>query len=886
MFWEATDVRSNSGNVFATDTVDSVLPSTLLFGERLSQGDFAFRNPFQSGGAELGGMPNGGYFSPLTWPYWVFPTEVAPGVVKLLEIAAIALGMSLFLRRLKITPAAWPVASLLYASSGFMLAWTGWPQTRVAALIPLLFWATERLIATRRWTSIPLLGLVLGAMWLCGFPAIVFYSLYLITAYAVIRAFTLWRGNTQAGWLDILWQALRYAGGILSGVLVAAVHLLPFVLASNDLIDFEGRGGNKGVHINTSALSTTLFPYLFGRPDFTHYWGTGHPIEMLSYFGIGGIALVVIALVLRRRLPVPNPIMWFFVGAVALIGAGMYWGGPALALIQELPTLSSSLSGRLRSVLGFLLAVLAAFGLHAILRPKPQVLGTKWGRRALDLAGLALAIAIVIALVMTSTNAILNSPTPPLVERWLQFTLLAVAVFVGITTALSKYPHWLFKVTAGLAIYAMVALPAAQVARQWWTVNDADTFYPQTQATDYLAENLDDQRFISFGNSIYIGVSSVYELRDFAGRGFTTSEWRDLIATAVPGAQRTITYAQPPVEAIPEASSNNILDRYGVHYATMPSSDQLPGPVEEVTGRVETTLVLSDDSSIATAEVTGPSRGVILSAAGVTDLPWDGMKVEVKAVDSDGNVLTTNEQELRQVDDSIFLALDADEFDADLEWTVEVSTTTPDATINFWSEDGDASLQVVRPQDDDLNVVDTGDVTIVERDTALERIRWASDSTVIEDREERLEYLDTEATPDEVVLEDAADEQPGGGEGSVVVTDSGDLDITTATVTTDGPGWVIFADSMRRDGWTVTLNGEEAELVDAEHAGAAVYVPAAGVYELKLEFVTPGFFPGLVVTGVTLLGFVGVGVWALVAQRRRREADATVEARNVETSEA
>lgn len=869
MYWSVADPQTQSGNAFVSDTVDSVLPTTLLFSDRLSLGDFAFRNPFQSGGSDLGGMPNGGYLSPLSWAYLIFPGAMAPAVVKILEIAVIALGMSLFLRRLKITPAAWPLASLLFASSGFMLAWTNWPQTRVTAFIPLLFWAVERLIATRRWTSIPLVGLVLGAMWLGGFPAVVFYTLYLVTAYAIVRAFTLWRGNTLQGWLDIVWQALRYIGGILSGVLVAAVHLIPFVLASTTMIDFGSRSGNRGSHIETVALSTALFPYSMGRPDFTLHWGSGHPVEQMSYLGIGGAALVVLALVLQRRVPIPNPIMWFFVLAVLVLGTAVYWGGPVLALIQELPTMSSSLSGRLRSVLGFLLAVLAAFGLHALLRRSDRAIGTTWGGRVLGVVCLVGAVAIVVALVMTSTDAILNSPAPAVAARWVQFTLIAATVFVAIAVVLTKYPLPWLKVVAGFAIFAIVALPAAQTARQWWTVNDETTFYPATQATDYLGEHLDDQRYISFGNSIYIGVSSAYELRDFAGRGFTTKEWRDLIAAVDPEAQRTVTFAEPTVEGMPDAITSPILDRYGVHYATMPSSAQLPGPVEDVTDQVVSTLVLSDDSAVETADVTGPTRGVIISAAGVTEIPWDGMQIEVRAVSPDGTVLAENEQELRQIDDSIFLALDGDEFAMDQEWHLEVSTSTPDATVSLWSDDGDAALDIVRPEDDGLNVVATGDVTIVARETALDRVRWASDAVVIEDPAERVSYLDTTAGDDQVLLEHESDAHQGGGSGSVVMHDSGDLDITTASVTTDGPGWVVFAESTRLDGWHATLNGEPADLVDAEHAGSAVYVPAAGTYELRIEFVTPGFYPGLVVTSVTLIAFVGIGVWALIARRKR-----------------
>ena len=51
--------------------------------------------------------------------------------------------MVAFLRRHGLTRAAGVLAGIVFAASGYMMMWTNWPQTRVGAFIPLLFWRSS-----------------------------------------------------------------------------------------------------------------------------------------------------------------------------------------------------------------------------------------------------------------------------------------------------------------------------------------------------------------------------------------------------------------------------------------------------------------------------------------------------------------------------------------------------------------------------------------------------------------------------------------------------------------------------------------------------------------------------------------------------------------------
>jgi len=61
--------------------------------------------------------------------------------------------------------------------------WTNWPQTRVAALIPALFWTVERLIQRRRPGDVALVAVVIGSMLFGGFPAVTGWALYFAGIY-------------------------------------------------------------------------------------------------------------------------------------------------------------------------------------------------------------------------------------------------------------------------------------------------------------------------------------------------------------------------------------------------------------------------------------------------------------------------------------------------------------------------------------------------------------------------------------------------------------------------------------------------------------------------------------------------------------------------------
>jgi len=90
------------------------------------------------------------------------------------------------------------------------------------------------------------------------------------------------------------------------------------------------------------------------------------------------------------------------------------------------------------------------------------------------------------------------------------------------------------------------------------------------------------------------------------------------------------------------------------------------------------------------------------------------------------------------------------------------------------------------------------------------------------------------------------------------------INSATVTLTASSPGWLVFHDSWAA-GWSATIDGERAAVVEANYAKRAVRVPA-GRSVVRLRYRPPGLAAGGVVTLLTLLSCAA----AVALPRRRR----------------
>ncbi|GAB3464269.1 YfhO family protein [Actinophytocola sediminis] len=876
-------------NSYMDDTYDAMLPNTMLYMESLRAGESAQWNPYIAGGTPLGSIPSYALFSPLSIPYYVLPAWLAPAYVKLLELAVALIGGYLFLRRLSLSKPAALLGGMVFTSSAFMIMWSNWPQTRVAAMIPWVFWAAERLIQRRRPTDVVLLALPVAFMLLAGFPAVTALSLLTAGIYFLVRVCAEYFGQ----WRRIIGVTLSAIGAIAAGAALSAFQLLPFAkFYQNWLI--EGRSQTPDDHLGLAELTTAIAPRAMGslNPADPPVWYLPHfgrnMVEAMSYVGAGAVVLVVVAIALARsgRSMLPRGAWWVLTGMSLAWIALIYLPGP-LAVVHRLPVFSSNYVGRARCVLGLLLAVLAAIGFELLLRNRKRVGEALRGARFRVVYGLVVVLATAAGIAMVwlagrraAGDKDLEVGTDP-VSRLAHLDqhmiigvgLVAAAVLAAVLIYLSAgrtTGGWRFtRFGAATVLLAIIAGQSFTLANSYYPRVDKDTFYPTTDVHAFLADNLGADRFAGTVDAMVMGADSAKKLRALTGHTFIDKNFATLVRSMpgnpIPYPTHLNLRPQLAVAASP------ILDRLAVRYFVTAPFSQVFGPARFSWG--DGTMVPMPDETPVSLPVpgTGPVRAVgFIPAVNFADQTDPDLGVDVVVTDQNGETVATGTRNTRGMNASrpFMIAVDAEHVPAGTELTATFTLHTNGQLAVRGTENGPVA-SAVGVADDGLELAHVGSSVVWERTTALPRIRWASTAIAEADETQRVALLAADAIePDEVLLnEDAA--PTSGQPADVEIVEDGNDRVET-TVDARGDGYLVVADADQV-GWEATLDGQPAELVPADQGVVAVAVPE-GRHTVTLRYVTPYSNAGLWLTLFTVVLLVGLVVVDLYRGRRARRA--------------
>lgn len=880
-------------NTYMDDTYDAMLPNTILYMESLREGLSAQWNPYIAGGTALGSIPSYAVFSPLSIPYYLLPGWLAPAYVKLLEMAAALLGAYLFLRRLNLGKPAAILGGLVFTSSAFMIMWTNWPQTRVAAMIPWVFWGVERLIQRRRPTDAVLLALPVAFMLLAGFPAVTALSLISAGIYFLVRVFAEHLGH----WRRLVGVTLGAIGAIAAGAALSAFQLLPFAkFYQNWLI--EGRSQTPDDHLGLPELTTAIAPHAMGGLNAADppIWYLPHfgrnMVEAMSYIGAGAVVLIVVAIALARagRSLLPKSAWWVLTGMSLAWLALIYLPGP-LSLVHTLPVFSSNYIGRARCVLGMLLAVLAAVGFELLLRNRKRIgealraakLRALYG--VLVVAGTGAGIAVVW---LAGRDAALakdeEAGTDPVsrLQHLDQNMVLGVAlVGAGLVAAVLIFASagrrggWRFtRFGAATVLLAIIAGQSFSLANSYWPRVDKDTFYPTTDVHAFLADNLGPDRFAGSVDAMVMGADSAMKLRALTGHTFIEKNFATLIR-GMPG--NPIPYpTHLNFRPLPSVATSPVLDRLGVRYfVTSPINDVFgarridwgDGSMVPMSGNTPVTLPVPGE---------GPVRAVGF-VPGVTfpeqDDPTYGVDVEL--TDANGDTVATARRSARGMTANrpFMIPIDAQDVPAGTSLTATFTLNLGER-LAVRGTGLEPSVSSVAVADDGLELAHVGSAVVWERTTALPRIRWASSVYTESDEVQRVALLAAGAIDDDQVLlnEEAP---PASGAGADVSIAQDLNDVVETTVNAEGDGYLVVADADQVS-WQATIDGQPTELLPADQGVVAVAVPE-GRHTVTLRYVAPYSNAGLWLSLFTAVLLIGVVVTDQLVQRRRRDGKPTAQ---------
>lgn len=851
-------------NTYLDDTYTAQLPNTILFKQQLGQGNVAEWNPYASGGSPLAAVPDSAFYSPLTIPFYLLPTWLAPAYERLLEIICAVGGTFLFLRRLSVSRPAAITGGLLFAGSGFLVAWLGFPQTRVAAVIPALFWTVERFAQCRRVRDAALVALPVAALLLGGFPAVTGYAMLTAVCYALVRLVAQHRTEP----LRLVRPVLYLVGSVVAGVGLALFQLVPFLGFYRTWL-IEGRGQTGSDHLQLASLLTSIAPWAFGsvNPQLgTQFVLKSNMVEATSYLGAAAMVLALVALAMPRRGRALLPTgMWLFLVAATLVWAELiYLGGPPLATLQHTPLLRAVFSinfvGRARSVLGFLLAVLAAIGFDLLLRAHAErrAAGTRarWVWPAcVTVGGLVVGGVLLYAgsKDVRSGAARTGQDVAEAAAGFRTEVLIAYGLIVVAVAAAAVLRHangWVrgeqarrrLRLGAAVVLIALITGQGTEFVVRYYPHSGRDTFYPVTDTHRFLADHLGDQRFASSVTGMVFGTNVAYPLRSVNGHTFINARFAALIR-GIP--DRPISYPTyidfNPGDAAQATSP--VLDRLGTEYFVAAPSDNVFG-VPHIVPQAGTAVLRPNRPVTIALPATGPLRGVaVVPAADVPDSisasPRSTLDVVVR--DPAGHQVTAGHRltagmrkggvfELPLAGESV------------PEGTPVTATLTLHAPTPLTIQTGDLGYgpvidEITPPeQPDGLRLVYSGSSAIYQRLNALPRIRFASRTVVVGDQRQRVRLLASGNLPDDTVVLSRPGPAADGRPGTVTVNSDG-TDAIRTTVTAQGAGYLVVADADQT-GWAATVDGRPAALVPADQGLVAVPVPA-GRHTVALTYDLP-----------------------------------------------
>jgi len=316
-----------------------------------------------------------GLLSPTKLPLWWLPDWLSYDIAILLQFVVAGIGFALFGRNRGWSTAASALAALTLVLSGsFLFRSSVATMSAVAAWLPWLLWAIDRLQATLRWRWV-------GGVALTG--AALIFSGHIQLAVLLLGFALVWAVGT---WLTKEWRRrlmmLIVGFGLIGGL--AAVQLLPAkeatsqayrqpvdrswrsVLAPSQLFKFNLK--------QASAFATTVDPNILGNES--NYRGPANYLEGNLY--LGPLALLAIGFsVLAWR----DRRWWITVGLTAVPVIWMIFPNTWRVMGKLAPWLTVTPVWRTSFIFSVGAALLVGFGAHLVLKRWPR-----WGIAVVVLA--------------------------------------------------------------------------------------------------------------------------------------------------------------------------------------------------------------------------------------------------------------------------------------------------------------------------------------------------------------------------------------------------------------------------------------------------------------------------------------------------------------------
>ena len=361
------DTLRLSSIVFGSgDPVFAYIPLQYLASDLIKNLEFPFWNNYVFGGFPLLANVQASIFYPVTFLLnLIFKMPLAYNLSVIFHYSLAGIFLYYFLKEYKLSRIACFAGGMIFMFSGAMISHKSWgPFLYTVVWLPLILFFLEKYRKTKKFHFVLVASIFYAISFFGGLPQIFFYESIIILFFILFNA--AFFGRKGAYFLLSL-------SIFIIVLFLVAVQILPTLeLMQNSF----ARGDNSYTFFTLDSFNPQLFPMLIfpfifgakhpsaeGIPHFLHWFGSGDSVEMIIYFGIITIPLLIFSFFVKNK----QKYLWIFILIISLIMVlGQFT--PVYRLLYYIPVFNKFRAPARHWIeFSFAFSVLCGFGFDYIL---------------------------------------------------------------------------------------------------------------------------------------------------------------------------------------------------------------------------------------------------------------------------------------------------------------------------------------------------------------------------------------------------------------------------------------------------------------------------------------------------------------------------------------
>lgn len=449
-----------------SDIIYQIYPWKHFTIQMLKQGEIPYWNPYAFAGNPHLANFQSAIFSPFNLPFFLLPFVDAWSLLILLQPLLAGFFLYLFMREQQISQTGSLISSVAFMFCGFMVGWMAYGTLAMAiAFLPLTLFAIEKSFHKKTFWMLPVISIGLAASYFSGHIQTSLYLTVFSIVYIFFKLFV--TRNVRSFLLVGLFFSL--------GVCIALIQIIPtFALyhesIRSSLVYPDGQ-------IPLSHVVTIFAPDYFGNPVTRSAW-MGYYAEWANFIGIIPLLLAFFSFFK------PKPSVYFFwIAGILAFAFSSDTPLRQLLAVSRIPVFATSIPSRMVVLFSFSFAVLAGFGLDALL-----ALIKKRKYKQIILPIFIGLIIFMICLVLLILHLLPSDKTSIAIRNLLFPSMLSLLALIAI--ALSFFFRKFAIIIVCVVLLLLTAIDSLRFATKWMPFDEKTLVFPDLAVIQKMQEHI------------------------------------------------------------------------------------------------------------------------------------------------------------------------------------------------------------------------------------------------------------------------------------------------------------------------------------------------------------------------------------------------------------